>query len=220
VIERTQSAVDEERFTRRLEAFSDLVFGFSLSLLATRLEVPTTPADILDRPKVIAIAVTFAVICLMWLQHYRIFRHHFVARPFEVATNFVFLFALAGLPYALQTFLRFPAEPAAVALYLGDFSLIFVALATLRLRGLLQRPVELDNTARLRDWRRVIIQYVVAAIMVGMISATIGQVIDPRRPFELLGGVIIVVAMLVRTLVRRVPGFLKADAPAASEAQL
>ena len=29
-----------ERFTQRLEAFSDLVFGFSLSLLATRLDVP------------------------------------------------------------------------------------------------------------------------------------------------------------------------------------
>jgi hypothetical protein len=34
------SPVFGERFTHSLEAFSDLVFGFSLSLLATRLDVP------------------------------------------------------------------------------------------------------------------------------------------------------------------------------------
>jgi hypothetical protein len=35
-----------EKFTSRLEAFSDLVFGFSLSLLATRLDVPAKVEDI------------------------------------------------------------------------------------------------------------------------------------------------------------------------------
>jgi len=37
-----QPPVDDERFTRRLESFGDLVFGFSLSLLATRLDVPAS----------------------------------------------------------------------------------------------------------------------------------------------------------------------------------
>lgn len=37
-----------EKFTLRLEAFSDLVFGFSLSLLATRLDVPAKVEDIYD----------------------------------------------------------------------------------------------------------------------------------------------------------------------------
>ena len=37
-----------ERFTHRLEAFSDLVFGFSLSLLATRLDVPTNENEVFN----------------------------------------------------------------------------------------------------------------------------------------------------------------------------
>ncbi len=45
---RMNLADERERFTRRLEAFSDLVFGFSLSLLATRLDVPTRTADIFN----------------------------------------------------------------------------------------------------------------------------------------------------------------------------
>jgi hypothetical protein len=38
----------DDRFTSRLEAFSDLVFGFSLSLLATRLDVAAKINDIFD----------------------------------------------------------------------------------------------------------------------------------------------------------------------------
>ncbi|MEP6937531.1 MAG: hypothetical protein ABI871_05620 [Chthoniobacterales bacterium] len=51
-------AADAERFTQRLEAFSDLVFGFSLSLLATRLEVPATASGIFDESKAVALLVT------------------------------------------------------------------------------------------------------------------------------------------------------------------
>jgi hypothetical protein len=38
----------QERFTEWLEAVSDLVFGFSLSLLATRLDVPARVQDIFN----------------------------------------------------------------------------------------------------------------------------------------------------------------------------
>jgi hypothetical protein len=37
-----------EKFTSRLEAISDLVLGFSLSPLATRLDVPAKVEDIYD----------------------------------------------------------------------------------------------------------------------------------------------------------------------------
>jgi len=54
-----------ERFTVRLEAFSDLVFGFSLSLLATRLDVPARVEDIFDSTRWLAIIGAFVLIILL-----------------------------------------------------------------------------------------------------------------------------------------------------------
>lgn len=94
----------DERFTARLEAFSDLVFGFSLSLLATRLDVPARVEDIFDSTRWFAVIGTFGLVCRFWLEDYRIFRHHFIAQMFDAIVNFVFLFAIAVLPYTVQTF--------------------------------------------------------------------------------------------------------------------
>jgi uncharacterized membrane protein len=145
-----------ERFTVRLEAFSDLVFGFSLSLLATRLDVPARVEDIFDSTRWLAIIGTFGFVCRFWLEHCRIFRHHFVARTFDAIVNFVFLFAIAVLPYALQTFLRYKSYLASFTLYVGDFSLI---LSLLRVRSLQQRRGDSDVAERLRDWRRSLMQF-------------------------------------------------------------
>ncbi|MGH7936710.1 MAG: TMEM175 family protein, partial [Chthoniobacterales bacterium] len=64
------SEKNRERFTSRLEAFSDLVFGFSLSLLAVRLDVPAKVTDIFDSTRWLALIVTFAFVCRFWLAHY------------------------------------------------------------------------------------------------------------------------------------------------------
>lgn len=197
------------RFTNRLEAFSDLVFGFSLSLLATRLEVPSTPEGILDKSKGAALLITFAFICVMWLQHYRIFRYHFVARPLPVVMNFLFLFGLALLPYALQTFIRFQVEPAALCLYLGDLALIFVCLATLQLSGLLQRDPEMDDSVRLREWRRSVSQYLIVLIMLASIVIVATGGIGRRVPGEVFAGIILFIAIGTRRFIRRVPSFLE-----------
>src|SRR2546423_4278 len=104
---RTVSPGFGERFTHRLEAFSDLVFGFSLSLLATRLEIPADVSEVFNTTRWGTFIITFAMICIIWLAHYRIFRHHFVVRTPDVIVNFIFLLGIAVLPYAVQTFLRF-----------------------------------------------------------------------------------------------------------------
>src|SRR3954464_9950690 len=131
----TASPFFGERFTHRLEAFSDLVFGFSLSLLATRLDLPGKVEEIFEATRWGTFLITFGMICVIWLAHYRIFRHRFVARAPDVVVNFVFLFGIAILPYTVQTVLRFGSGDA-LLLYFGDFGLVFTALATLRWRAL------------------------------------------------------------------------------------
>ena len=78
----------------RLEAFSDLVFGFSLSLLATRLDIPADSSQIFEATRWSTFIITFTIICVFWLAHYKIFRQHFVPEVPDVAINFVFLLAL------------------------------------------------------------------------------------------------------------------------------
>ncbi|MGI8890290.1 MAG: TMEM175 family protein [Chthoniobacterales bacterium] len=203
-----------DRFTSRLEAFSDLVFGFSLSLLATRLDVPTRPEEIFNVTRWLAIIGTFAFVCRFWLEHYRIFRHHFVADMTDAVINFVFLFAIAILPYALLTFLRFKLNLPAFTLYLGDFALLLASLGVLRVRSLRQRRHDPDVADRLRQWRRSLIQFQVALILSAYLVAlrlhggAFTQAMLDLQIYLLIAFALCV--LMARLMVRRLPRFLSA----------
>ena len=200
------------RFTSRLEAFSDLVFGFSLSLLATRLDVPARVEDIFDPTRWLAVIGTFGLVCRFWLEHYRIFRHEFVAEMFDAIVNFVFLFAIAILPYTVQTFLRFSLSIPSFTLYLGDFSLILATLATLRVRSLRQRRGAADRDERLRDWRRAITQLAFALFFCLLLFAVYrhgGNLRSAPRHLDIYIAVAFCLTLLsIRIGLRRLPAFL------------
>ncbi|HEV2803794.1 MAG TPA: TMEM175 family protein [Chthoniobacterales bacterium] len=205
----TVSSFYGEGFTRRLEAFGDLVFGFSLSLLAIRLELPAKVEDIFEAARWGTFVITFGIVCVFWLAHYRVFRYQFVARGPDVVLNFVFLFGIAIMPFTVQTFLRFMPNQDAILLYFGDFALIFAALATLRCRALLQRRGDADAQIRLKEWRETVRQY---GIVLVVIAALAGMRVDwiPREKFYTLVPAIFVVVMLVaRVAVRQLPKFLE-----------
>ena len=197
-----------ERFTHRLEAFSDLVFGFSLSLLATRLDVPQSQAEVFEATRWGTFAITFGMICAIWLAHYRIFRHHFIAGPVDVIVNFIFLFGIAVLPYSVQTVLRFAEVGDASTLYFGDFALVFTALATLRLSALRQRRGDPDSEVRLREWRGTLRQYIIVALIVGALIAMNAGAIPKNKFYTWVPATIIGVTLITRLAVRRLPKFL------------
>ncbi|MFN2474940.1 MAG: TMEM175 family protein [Chthoniobacterales bacterium] len=201
-----------ERFTRRLEAFSDLVFGFSLSLLATRLDVPVSESEIFNSARWATFVISFGMICAIWLAHYRVFRHQFVARTFEVIVNFIFLLGIAVLPYVVQTFLRFQSNRPSFLLYLGDFTLILAALATLRLSALRQRRNEADAGARLREWRGIVRQYTITGLVFSLIVGIATDLIGTGKLLSVLPVGVAVVAIVMRVSVRRLPSFLGSPA--------
>ena len=199
----------------RLEAFGDLVFGFSLSLLALRLDVPTRVEEIFEPTRWLTVILTFALICRFWLEHYRIFRHHFAVRTFDMVVNFVFLFGIAILPYAVQTFLRFKMLLLPFSLYLGDLILVLTTHAILRVRGLRQRRADPDEEGRLRDWRRSVAQLAGAAGSACLLAAMHRPGADFQTDLRLFGSYaipgIVVLVLLVRRMIRRLPAFLRKE---------
>ncbi len=198
-----------ERFTHRLEAFSDLVFGFSLSLLATRLELPAKAENIFEATRWGTFVITFGIVCAFWLTHYRIFRHHFVARAPDVAINFIFLFGIAIMPYTVQTFLRFMPGQDAILLYFGDFGLIFAALATLRCRALLQRRGEPDAEVRLKEWRETVRQYGIVLVVLACLAGMRADWIPREKFYTLVPAAFVLVILVTRVAVRQLPKFLQ-----------
>jgi uncharacterized membrane protein len=203
------SPIYGERFTHRLEAFSDLVFGFSLSLLATRLEIPADVSEVFNSTRWGTFIVTFGMICAIWLAHYRIFRHRFVARTPDVIVNFIFLLGIAVLPNSVQTFLRFTTGRDAIILYFGDFGLIFAALATLRWRALGQRRGDPDADVRLREWRGTVRQYGIVLIIVGCLVGMNAGAIAKENFYTLVPAAFVAVTVITRVTVQRLPKFLQ-----------
>ena len=87
----------------RIEAFSDVVFGFALTLLVVSLEVPKTFNDLLaDMRGFIPFAVCFGIFALVWWQHHNFFRRYGLDDGITATLNFVLLFVMLFYTYPLK----------------------------------------------------------------------------------------------------------------------
>jgi hypothetical protein len=87
----------------RIEAFSDVVFGFSLTLLVVSLDVPHTFTELLaDMRGFIPFAVCFAIFALVWWQHHNFFRRYGLDDGVTATLNFVLLFVMLFYTYPLK----------------------------------------------------------------------------------------------------------------------
>jgi uncharacterized membrane protein len=162
--------INASYFTRRLENFSDIVFGFSISLLAVQLEVPKSASQIV-LSHYLFFFVTFAVMASVWYLHYRMFRFAFAPRAPDVILNFIFLGCVAFLPYTLELLNRMADVRLPGMLYAADFGTLFLLLAILNLHGLafwnrrLPAPVQLGLWHHgVRDACVAIVAYASAAL--------------------------------------------------------
>lgn len=87
----------------RLEAFSDAVFGFAITLLVVSLEVPISLKDLLDRMSgFLSFAVCFALLVHFWFKHYHFFRRYGMQDVTVVVLNAALLFVLLLYIYPLK----------------------------------------------------------------------------------------------------------------------
>lgn len=127
------------REVTRLEAFSDAVFAFAVTLIVVSLEVPKTFAELLAALKgIVAFAICFAILVHLWHTHYIYSRRYGLQTPYSVLLNSLLLFVVLFFVYPLKFLFtlatgnfmgavaaRGPAGPAITAAQVPELMVVF-----------------------------------------------------------------------------------------------
>lgn len=135
----------------RLDGFSDVVFGFALTLLVVSLEVPRDYVELHHLlVGFLPFAVSFLLLMLIWFAHYQYFRRFGTHDAGTIWLNGVLLFVVLFYVYPLKfLFLSALGHGAnietidqmreLVLLYAGGFATIYFLFAALYANGYRQR---------------------------------------------------------------------------------
>ena len=87
----------------RVEALSDAVFGFAITLLVVSLEVPHTFTELMEvMHGFIAFAISFVLLFIVWLTQYKFFRRYGLNDNFTIWINALLLFVVLFYVYPLK----------------------------------------------------------------------------------------------------------------------
>jgi uncharacterized membrane protein len=165
------------RITQRLEAFSDIVIGFSLAQLGLSLVLPPHAIDLVRHPfGIAAFLLTFFVVSRFWWTHFNIFEHYFEPTRFMMFFNFAALAGLTLQVFSLQAFVHFVPHGeglTASRIYFGLFVASYSMLCIMLALGIWTRRNALTPALRATGIRRVIgMFFTIAGCALGDIYAT------------------------------------------------
>jgi len=174
------------REVTRVEAFSDVVFGFALTLIVVSLEVPQTFAELMETMKGFpAFAICFAILTWVWHVHHTFFRRYALSDEITIALNTVLLFVVLFYTYPLKyMFMLVTGQSrgsfgggSLMVIYGVGFAGIFVVfLAMYAHAWRLREELEL-NELELYDTRTNMIMYA-SYVVIGILSATMGATLE------------------------------------------
>ena len=91
------------REVSRVEAFSDVVFGFALTLIVVSLEVPATFEELMAMMRGFpAFAICFGMLTWVWHVHHTFFRRYALTDEITIALNTLLLFVVLFYTYPLK----------------------------------------------------------------------------------------------------------------------
>jgi hypothetical protein len=87
----------------RIEGLSDAVFAFAVTLLVVSLEVPKTFGELAETMRGFgAFAISFALLFMIWFNHFKFFRRYGLQDNITVCLNGVLLFVVLFYVYPLK----------------------------------------------------------------------------------------------------------------------
>ena len=93
----------------RLEAFSDVIFGFAISLLVVSLEAPKSHQQLFEMVHgFVPFAICFFLFIDFWHEHYTFFKRYALEDNTTIVLNAILLFVILFYVYPLKFLLIIP----------------------------------------------------------------------------------------------------------------
>lgn len=162
----------DERVIHRLEAFSDIVIGFSLAELALSLNAPHGAAGLLADPSpLVAFVLTFGLVCGIWWSHHKLFTHYFVPIGPAIVLNFLTLGSVGFAVYTVQLTVRPGHGSVDFVFYEGALASVYLLLSLQFWIGWVMRRTVLTPALAERGLQSAILLMIVAVVL-GVGAAT------------------------------------------------
>jgi uncharacterized membrane protein len=174
------------REVSRVEAFSDVVFGFALTLIVVSLEVPTTFEELMKTMRGFpAFAICFAILTWVWHVHHTFFRRYALNDEITIALNTALLFVVLFYTYPLKFIfslvtgqIRGNAGAGALMVIYGvGFAGIFALFLAMYTHAWRQRERLELNEVELWDTRTNMLMYG-SYVLIGLLSALGGATLE------------------------------------------
>jgi uncharacterized membrane protein len=194
----------------RLEAFSDVIFGFAISLLVVSLEAPKTYEELMEMMHgMLPFALCFFIFIDMWFEHHHFYRRYALTDMPTIAINTMLLFVILFYVYPMRYMLtlaaraflgeaqQIPVDHARTlfTIYGVGFAAVFFLLAALYYRAwLVREPLELNAVERIDTLESIVDNLATGSI--GILSAILAQ-----TPLIAFAGMIYFVIGIVKTIV-------------------
>jgi uncharacterized membrane protein len=173
----------------RVEAFSDIVFGFALTLIVVSLEVPKTFAELMHSMRgFLGFAICFAILMWVWHAHHTFFRRYAMTDEVTIALNTMLLFLVLFYVYPLKFIFSVVTGTADAGtghaatlfvIYGLGFAGIFALLLLLYVHALRRRDELELNAHEVHDTRTAMVMYG-AYVIVALLSVAIALAAPPH----------------------------------------
>jgi uncharacterized membrane protein len=198
----------------RIDGFSDVVFGFALTLLVVSLEVPKTYSDLHAAFRgFIPFAICFALLLTLWYSHYVFFRRYGLHDQLTILLNSILLFVVLFYVYPLKFLFttvfgqitRFDSGPHSATagqttelmlLYAIGYTVVYLLLAALNWNAWRQRDsLELNGLERLITVHSIVDAVGLAAIgFIACLAALLAFLFLPPAWIGLSGNLYFLIA--------------------------
>jgi uncharacterized membrane protein len=196
------------REVSRIEAFSDIVFGFALTLIVVSLEVPKTFKELMEAMRGFpAFALCFAILLWIWHAHYTFYRRYAIHDEFTLVINSTLLFVVLFYVYPLKFIFSglfelrgYVAHDARVmfTIYGLGFTSIFLLYALLYRHALTKRDDLQLNPVEVLDTRTHVFMFS-ANVVIGLLSVTLAWAL-PDQLVGLAGFVYFLIGIMAGTI--------------------